>query len=454
MRALGRRGRAVWLGLFAVCASFAPTPAGAGPSGSFGFGSRGTALGGATSADVRDGSASFYNPSGLALAERTELGAGFAHVSYRLDAGGERARIDSLSVLEASLAARGEIARLPFAFGLALALPNGHLSRMRSLREPDPHWVLYENLPELVDLSAQVALRPLDGLTAGGGVGFLAAARGGFDVTGTVPLSDGKGSEYDAKVRHEVDADLTSVRFPVLGITILPSDRLSFALVYRGEARLEQRITGTLEGNVDAARLFQIPVRYAFETSAVTAFLPRQIVVGSSVVVSPGLRANLDLAWQQWSAYPSPASSSTTALDAKVPAGLPINLPGSSAAAPLAAPDFSNRLVPRIGIEYVANLRPRFGVALRAGYAFERSPAPREQLRTAFIDADRHIGSFGTGLAWQKAAPWLPEVVRIDMHAQLSEWPSSTMIIGSPRNMLNVNGSAWCAGATLTFGFE
>jgi long-subunit fatty acid transport protein len=426
----------------------------AGPSETFGFGARSTAMGGAVSADVRDGSAVFYNPAGLSFAQRSELSAGFAHAAYRLEQGSERARLESLSVFEAALTARGEVANVPVAFGLALSLPNGHLSKMRSLRENDPHWVLYETLPELVDLGAHIALRPFDGLALGGGIGFLAATHGGFDVTGTVPLSDGKGSQYDAKLRHEVDADLTSVRFPVLGATATPADWLSIALVYRGEARLEQRIAGTLEGNVDAAHIFQIPVRYSFETTTVTAFLPRQIVMGTSFAPAPGMRANLDLTWQQWSRYPSPASSSTTALDAHVPAGLPVNLPPSSAAVPLTPPNFSDRLVPRVGVEYAMYVAPRFALALRAGYAFERSPAPRVQAATAFIDGDRHIASLGTGLSLRKAAPWLPEIVRIDMQAQLSEWPSSVVGVGPTPSALSAGGRTWCTGATLTFGFE
>jgi long-subunit fatty acid transport protein len=446
---IGRSIVAWWVALGSVW--LVPIRSNAGPSGGFGFGARSTALGGAVSADVRDGSAVFYNPAGLSFAERTELSAGFQHVAYRLELGSERARIDSLSVLEAALTARGEIAHLPFAFGLALALPNGHLSKVRSLRDTEPHWVLYETLPELVDLGAHVALRPLEGLAVGGGVGFLAATHGGFGVTGTVPLSDPKGSQYDAKLRHEVDADLTSVRFPVLGVTLTPSDWLSLALVYRGEARLEQRIAGALEGNVNAV-ILQIPVRYTFETMTVTAFLPRQIVLGTSFRPAPGLRANLDVAWQQWSRYPSPVSSSMTTLDAEVPAGL--NLPPSSTSAPLAPPGFGDRFVPRLGAEYAIGIGPRFGLALRAGYAFERSPAPGVQAVTAFIDRERHIMSLGTGLSWQKAAPWLPEVVRIDMQAQLSEWPSGLIKTLSTQSELSAGGSAWCAGATLTFGFE
>ena len=455
-RVVRRRARSSITTWWVVCGSLwlASGQSNAGPSEGFGFGARSTALGGAVSADVRDGSAVFYNPAGLSLAPRTELSAGFEHVAYRLDQGGDRARVDSLSVFEAALTARGEIAGIPVAFGLALALPNGHLSKMHSLLETEPHWVLYETLPELVDLGAQVALRPLDGLAFGGGIGFLAATHGGFDVTGTVPLSDGKGSQYDAKLRHEVDADLTSVRFPMLGVNVVPSHWLSLALVYRGEARLEQRIAGTLDGNVDAAHIFQIPVRYSFETTTVAAFLPRQIVVGASVEPLSGLRANVDVAWQEWSRYPSPASSSSTALDAQVPAGLPVNLPGSSMAAPLAQPNFGDRWVPRVGVEYVIGVGPRFGLALRAGYAFERSPAPRDQAASAFVDGDRHIVSWGTGLSWRKVAPWLPEVVRVDMQAQLSEWPSSVIETASTGSSLDVGGSAWCAGASLTFGFE
>lgn len=42
----------------------------ANPLDTFGFGSRGTAMGGAQSADVSDYTAGYYNPAGLARARR------------------------------------------------------------------------------------------------------------------------------------------------------------------------------------------------------------------------------------------------------------------------------------------------------------------------------------------------------------------------------------------------
>jgi long-chain fatty acid transport protein len=425
-------------------------PSWAGSTDAYGFGPRSSALAGAVSADVRDGSAVFYNPAGLALAERTELIAGFAHASYRLDLSGQEARLDSLSVLQASILARGDVLKVPFAFGLALALPNGHLSKMRSLRDGEPSWVLYQNLPELVDLGADVAFRPFERVAVGGGIGFLAATRGAFDVTGVVPLSDGKGSEYDAKLRHEVDADLTSVRFPVLGVVASPIERLSVAAAYRGEARLEQHIAGVLAGNVDAL-FFRIPVRYAFETDTVTAFLPRQVVLGAHYAFTSAFSANIDLAWQQWSRYPNPVSATSTSVDAQVPAGLPVNLPPSTAAAPSIDPGFGDRWVPSVAAEYAWPVRPCFELALRGGYRYERSPAPRRQPASAFVDGDRHVVAVGTGLAFRDLAAWLPPSVRFDLEAGLSEWPSTVVQAGAVG--IAAGGSAWSTSASLTLGF-
>ena len=56
-------------------------------------------------------------------------------------------------------------------------------------------------------------------------------------------------------------------------------------------------------------------------------------------------------------------------------------------------------IVPRLGLEYV--LRPRAGVEmdLRAGYAFEPSPAPRQVHAENILDEARSIVSVGYGIA-------------------------------------------------------
>jgi len=426
------------LAAFATALLVAGT-ASASPGQTIGFGSRGTALGGAVSADVRDSSAVFYNPSGLCLGEGTELSLGYSALTHDLTLGDTPTELDSVVSLEGGIVARGAIAELPFAFGLAFDLPNGHLSKVESFREGEPHWALYESSPEIVDIGAMIALKPTKFLAIGGGLGFLAATKGGFHV----------------QLRHEVQADLGSVRYPVLGLTLMPHDRVTFALSFRDEVVLEQRITGTLAGMVDAT-ITKIPVHYQFESIALIGFLPREFRLGTSVRAIERLTLNLDLVWQDWSGYPSPVASSAATLEANVPAGLMIDLPENSPRTIPVPPGFEDRIVPRLGIESTFPATPKMSLAFRAGYAFEESPAARHQLSSALIDADRHVVSFGTGFVWTRPAPWLPHTLRFDSHAlfaRLIERSMQVEVAGQSRR-ISASGTVWSVGATVGIGFQ
>jgi long-chain fatty acid transport protein len=440
--------RALVVGLLAVDA------AAASPAHSAGFDSRGSALGGAVSADVQDASAVFYNPSGLCLGLGNELSFGYSALSYALEIDGRSSGLEAVQSLQAGVVTRGAVARLPFAFGLALDLPNGRLSKLTSVRESEPYWPLYQASSEIVDLGAMVALRPFEFLSVGGGVGFLAATRGGFHVTGTARLADGAGSEYDSRLRHEVHSDLASVRYPVFGLTVVPAERLRFGLAFRDSAQLEQRVSGTLEGEVDAT-FTRVPVRYRFESTTVSGFLPRQVTLGGSLRPLRELTLNLDLVWQGWSEYPSPVGSSSTTLDAGIPPGLPVDLPEDSPATRPAPPGFEDRIVPRVGLESSLATTPKFKLLLRAGYAFERSPAPR-RLVALLIDADRHLFSFGTGFVWTRPASWLPSTLELDTHALFTSLIERrlTAAAGGVSRDLSAAGTTWSAGATLGLGFE
>lgn len=430
-------------------------PSAASPAQSLGFGARGTSMAGAVSADVHDASAVFYNPAGLALGKGAELSVGYGALGYDLELGRTRTTLEPIVALEAGVVARGAIAGVPFAAALALDLPNGKLSKLSSFREGEPRWALYESTPELVDLGAVVALRPFEFLAVGGGLGFLAATRGGFRVNGTALLPDGAGAEHDSELRHEVHAELVSVRYPIFGVTLTPSERLSFALTYRDRVTLEQRITGTLDGEVDAT-FARIPVRYHFETLATIGFLPRQFTLGTSVHVVPELAFNVDLVWQDWSEYPSPVGSSEVTLDARVPPGLDVDLPADSPRVTPAAPGFEDRIVPRIALESTLPLHSELSLSFRTGYAFEESPAARHQLSTALIDADRHLVSFGSGFVWKPRSPWLPSALRFDTHALFARLVARKMTVladGVSRD-LPASGTLWSVGATLGLGFE
>ena len=424
------------------------------PEHTLGTGSRALALGGAISADSPDGSAIFYNPSGLVMAAHSELSLSYSATAFALETNGQSASVPALHTLSGSLLGRGTVLGMPAAFGLALSLTNGHLSRVRTVTTAEPRWVLDDGLPELFDLGADIALRPVRWLSIGGGVGFLAATQGGFDVRGTALLADGHGSEYDSQLQHSVDANLVSVRYPSLGVTVTPLSNWAFSLAYRGEVRLDQRITGTLGGALDAG-LFTLPVRYELETQSVIAFQPREVVVGASFHLER-THLNADLVWQQWSRYPSPVGRSATHVTASLPPGIDLALPPDSALPAASDPHFHDRLTPRLGIEHALPWTAHSSLLLRAGYAFEASPLPAHQAQTHFVDADRHVLSVGCGLALEKPSALLPDGIRLDAHALWVHYAERRLDSdgGATPTSFSAAGHVWSGGATLSFAFE
>ena len=99
------------------------------------------------------------------------------------------------------------------------------------------------------------------------------------------------------------------------GATVHLSDRVSLAAVYRGEFSLELDLDATLKGDLSGLT----SAYYALESYSINAFLPRQVVAGSSFVITPDLRANFDLTWVNFSAYRSPVADVKVALDIPPP---------------------------------------------------------------------------------------------------------------------------------------
>lgn len=383
----------------AVALALAAAPALANPVDSFGLGSRSTAMGSAVSADARDFSANYYNPSGLALARGTDISVGYVYVAQKLEMNGHDSQVDPVRALVGGVVAPGAIWTIPFAFGLAVHLPDHRLSRARSMRAEDPRWVLWDNRPQLLYLSANLAIRPF-------------------------------------------------------GITLLPLDDVDFSLVYRGEAKIELGIDAELRGDVDTG-LFPVPVRYELESTTVNAFIPRQVVVGARIRRVERLTVALDVTWVNWAAYESPISRTRTILDVQnIPAGF--ELPPNPKPTGKVDPDFRNRLVPRIGVEYRLPIQRQLDVPLRAGYVFEHSPVPPQTGRTNFVDNDRHVLSLGTGLVWDEPGELLPGNLRFDTHVQwailptrVTEKENAADYVGDFR----AGGTQLGVGATLSLGF-
>ncbi|MEZ4220081.1 MAG: outer membrane protein transport protein [Polyangiaceae bacterium] len=432
----------------------APRVAGANPADTYGLGSRSTALGGAMSASARDFSACYYNPSGLALARGTDLTVGYAHVSHDLEMNGHDSQVDPAHGIVGGAVAPGSIATLPFAFGIATHLSDERLSRARSTRQDTPRWVFYDNRPQLLYLSAGLAIRPFPWLAVGGGITWLAATQGRFGIRGTAVLPSGSRTEYDSRLEHEVDADLTSVRYPQAGVTISPNRDLDLAVVYRGEAEIALAIDAELQGNIDAT-LLEVPARYTLTSHTTNAFIPQQVVVGGAYQITPELRASVDLTWLDWSAYESPASRSRTVLEADVPAGF--ELPENPKPTEVRDPGFEDRIVPRLGLEYQLEAARDLKIPLRVGYFYEHSPVPPQSGVTNFVDANRHAFSMGSGFVLEEPGEVLPGDLRFDMHAQVSLLPTRVTLKDSAADYVGdyrARGTIFNLGAAVSVGFR
>jgi long-chain fatty acid transport protein len=446
-----------------VVVAFAPAASAHEPD-SYGFGSRASAMGGAVAGDVRDFTAGYYNPAGLVAARGTELSIGYVAAQNHLAIDGQDAKVPGVHGLVGGLVAPGTLFGVPFAFGLAVHLPDTGLSRIHARKQEVPRWELYDDRSSILFLAVNLAIRPVKWLDLGGGVAFLAATRGRFSIAGTANVL----APYESQLRHEVDADLTAIRYPQAGARVTLGDLGAIGLVYRGQSRLRLELDAHLGGNVDFAGVV-VPLTYDLEAITVAGFLPQQVVLGASFAKVENLRVNVDLAWVNWAAYESPTARTTAHLAATVPAGASVTLPKDpkpTAVAPLA---FENRVVPRVGAELVIpvagapravhgepKLRRLLEIPLRVGYCFEASPVPPQRGVTNFVDADRHTVSGGFGVVLNAPSAVLPGTLRFDAHLAVSVLPERLESKDNPADLVGsyrASGSMLTGGATLTAGF-
>jgi long-chain fatty acid transport protein len=436
-----------------ACLASLSASAFANPLDTFGFGSRESAMAGATVADTHSFAAGYYNPAGLVSAKGTELALGYFHSSQYLSINGRDNGVDPVRGIVGGLVAPGRLLGLPLAIGVAVHLPDDRLSRVHSLKDETPRWEMYDNRSQLLFLSTSVALRPISWLDVGGGVAYLAATKARMDISGTAVIPPG--DPYESQLRHEVDGDLTTVRFPIAGLRVRLSEDLAVGLAYRGESKLDLRFNAYLHGQVDYAGI-RVPATYTLESQTFDVFHPRQAVAGMSWRLAAGLRANLDLTWVDWSSYERPISNSRSELEVDVE-GLPLAIPPSPKPTVGVDPRFEDRVQPRVGAEWLVISRRWGDLPLRVGYLFERSPVPPQTGNTNSVDTDRHVLSAGAGLRWVRPSEWLPGELRLDLHGAYSVLPSRKTHKANAADFVgdyDAEGRMLTVGATLAVEFE
>ena len=423
----GRTGRLLVGASCAAALALGSSGAGAHAPDSYGFGARGAAMGGAVAADSSDFAAGYYNPAGLVGMKNLSLTLGYFGSDNKLTMNGRDNNVVDPHGLMGGLVAPGTVFGIPFAFGVATYIPDDGLSRVKALRQETPRWELYNDRTTIVFIAANLAVRPVSFLEIGGGVAFLAATRGNFGIRGTAVLAD----PYESQLEHEVDADLTSTRYPQVGLRLKLWDYGFLGLVYRGETKLPLAIGATLKGTINAG--LEVPLTYTLDSKTLDAFLPQQVVLGLSFQKIKNLRANFDLTWLNWARYESPTAQTSAELDVDIPPGFGLDLPGSTKPTKVIPPAFEDRFVPRVGLEYTFGFgrtvtvhgeeRRAVQLPVRAGYMFEATPIPEQTGLTNFVDTDRHTVSAGLGLVLNKPFSVLAGALHVDAYFQASILP-------------------------------
>lgn len=421
------------------------------PVDALGLGARAKGLGGAATADTRDYSANYYNPSALAFFEGMRLSAGFSVAEFSLSRNSRRSEVEPLRAFSFGVAAPGQIAGVPVAFGMAMQLPNGHISKTETIREGDPYWVFYQGRMQLLYTSLNLAVRPLAGWSLGVGTASLATTRGGFQVRGVAVVPQFERSEYESDLRHELDADLLSVRYPQYSTTFRPSKHTRFGVAYREQAKLDTDVGARLIADIDGSVLI-IPVRYEVMVDSVKMFIPRQLAFGAAWTPEHW-SLEVDLTWYDWSRYRSPISATTTYVEADTPDGVTLDLPESAPQAGNRVA-FVDRVVPRFGVEYRWPVTPRLTVPVRAGYAFEPSPVPPQTATSNLLDSNRHLVAGGVGVALAGLQPVVSGAVRIDVSMQYGSLERREHVKRADATRLTQDGSLWSLSGDLSLEFE
>jgi len=414
----------------------------ANPVDSFGLGARAVGMAGAMTATAEGFAASHYNPAALARDNRLriELGYAFMHPELRID--GRTLGVDAHRGFQGGFVIAGDVYEHTIAFALSLHLPDRLITRVRALPERQPRFVLYDNRPQRLVLSASFAVEVFEGLTIGASLTFLSHTEGRLDVAGRVGFTDTE----ETQLRAGVVEDLVAVRYPTVGVHYAPTPELQLGVTFREEFALRLDLEVLVSGDIVEDGETTLPdASFDMSSSSSTLFSPRQLAIGLAWDAGCWL-ISADLTWAQWSRFPTPTAEVTMSLSLP---GLPVELPPPDTPV---APDFHDIFIPRIGVEAPVLDVSFMTLSVRGGYGYEPSPVPPQRDRTNFVDSDKHSFSVGLGVELRVLESVLPEPIQIDVGGQFIYLPTVLTLKRNPADAVGdyAAGGWWLGGALTT----
>lgn len=381
----------------------ASAPAAGNPIDTFGFGARGPAMGNAQSAAATDGSANYHNPSILATFSDIRIDVGYQYARPTMKVDGLDVGVNAARGMAIALTAPGRVGRAKVAFGGALFIPDNKISRIRTLNSQQPRFALYDNRPQRLFLAANLAAQLTDRLFIGGGIAYMSSTEGGVLLVGRIGFPDAE----DSKLDIAIDVDLKTVRYGQFGMLYRANDWLDIAASFRTSFKVTLDQEFIIRGDVGPSGAPPVVENgyLSLISRAEDLFQPAQLTFGFDAQVTSRLALAFDATYHRWSSFTNPAARIDLVLDIGDFNAL-LDIPD---APPLADPNFSDILVPRIGLEWLASRTDERDWLVRAGYVYEPTPVPEQFGETNFIDNDRHTVSLGGGLTLSH----LGEVIRL-----------------------------------------
>lgn len=436
----------VAFGISLACAHVAA----ANPLTMFGSGARASSMGGAHTAGARDSSANFYNPALLATLPSLELDLSYRVARPDLRLNDNDVGVDAARGTEISVAVPGDVAGVRLGVGVSVYLPDQHLMRIRSLSQTQPRFALYDNRPQRLFLAVNFGFAITDALSIGGGLGYLTATSGGVTLTGRVGFPDAN----DSNLVLDMDVDITTRAYPIAGVAYQLKPWLRLGAAYRGEVQPVTDLSIDIEGDIGAAMRDPIVADAAVNLRSISLshFQPAEISLGLEAWLRESLVVVADLSLHRWSGFENPAAQLESALElGQFNEFLTPPLPAS-----LAAANYHDILIPRIGVEWRTLHRRHTTLHSRAGYSYEPSPAPEQIGVTNFVDNDKHTASLGLGLSLRDWTSIFLEPLSLDLSfaaTKLARRDHQKLSPVDPVGDYHSEGTVWQVGITSRLRF-
>lgn len=391
----------------------------ASPYDHFGLSSRASAMGNAYTALATNYTGVYYNPGALVFSQGASVGLGAMLSTYDLKANSEQKPIDSLLGINIG-------AVLPFsgmfegrtAFGVALFLANTSLLYdVTSHPQDDPVFIIEENRPAHMQILFDLSVRLTEGLSIGGGLQVNQYLWTKVDVA--VDTKTLLGDEQAPIPMGSMDIRNVYKGTPTAGIYYRPLPNLRFGLSYREHMNFRLKLISIINvtGAKDLLNTVSDSVPVQLTVDCLVHYTPRKAVLGVAYDPISPLTASFDLAWMDWSSFPSPAPR----IEAYSPVPA-INQALQNTYPPMEQPKnpgFHDTLAPKLGLEY----RLYKWLALRAGYEFTPSPVPDQpDGKTNYLDSSRNTFTIGTGFRFVDPIGISISPMEVSLHFQYHQF--------------------------------